>query len=84
MRKYTIGASLLDIDDPSIEIGRLKDPLIVPNPDEREGYVPNVVYSCGSVIHNGELILPYGLSDHSSGFATVNLRTLLDRLKNGG
>lgn len=84
MRKYTIGASLLDIDDPSIEIGRLKDPLIVPNPDEREGYVPNVVYSCGSVIHNGELILPYGLSDHSSGFATVNLRTLLDRLKSGG
>jgi predicted GH43/DUF377 family glycosyl hydrolase len=84
MRRYSIGASLLDIDNPQIEIGRLKDPLIMPNPDEREGYVPNVVYSCGSVIHNGELILPYGLSDHSSGFATVNLRTLLDRLKNGG
>lgn len=84
MRKYSIGASLLDIDDPQKEIGRLKDPLIVPNPDEREGYVPNVVYSCGSVVHNGELILPYGLSDHSSGFATVNLKTLLDRLRNGG
>ncbi|MEL1245533.1 glycoside hydrolase family 130 protein [Flavobacterium sp. DGU11] len=84
MRRYTIGASLLDINDPSIELGRLRDPLIVPNPDEREGYVPNVVYSCGSVIHNGELILPYGLSDHSSGFATVNLKTLLDRLRNGG
>jgi len=84
MRRYSIGASLLDIDDPSIEIGRLKDPLIVPNPDEREGYVPNVVYSCGSIIHNGELILPYGLSDHSSGFATVSLQTLLDRLRNGG
>ncbi len=84
MRRYTIGASLLDIHDPSIEIGRLRDPLIVPNPDEREGYVPNVVYSCGSVIHNGELILPYGHSDHSSGFATVNIRTLLDRLRNGG
>jgi len=84
MRKYSIGASLLDIDDPSKEIGRLKDPLIMPNPDEREGYVPNVVYSCGSIIHNGELILPYGLSDHSSGFATVNLQTLLDRLRNGG
>lgn len=84
MRRYSIGASLLDIDDPSIEIGRLKDPLIVPNPDEREGYVPNVVYSCGSIIHNGELVLPYGLSDHSSGFATVNLKTLLDRLKSGG
>ncbi|KGO93252.1 glycoside hydrolase family 130 protein [Flavobacterium subsaxonicum] len=84
MRRYSIGASLLDINDPSIEIGRLKDPLIVPNPDEREGYVPNVVYSCGSIIHNDELILPYGLSDHSSGFATVKLQVLLDRLKTGG
>ncbi|OYQ35706.1 glycosidase [Flavobacterium cyanobacteriorum] len=84
MRKYSIGASLLDIDNPEKEIGRLKDPLIVPNPDEREGYVPNVVYSCGSIIHNGELIIPYGLSDHSSSFATVNLRTLLDRLRSGG
>lgn len=84
MRKYSIGASLLDLDNPEKEIGRLRDPLIVPNPDEREGYVPNVVYSCGSVIHNGELILPYGLSDHSSGFATVNLKTLLDRLRHGG
>ncbi len=84
MRKYTIGASLLDIDNPEVEIGRLKDPLIVPNPDEREGYVPNVVYSCGSIVHNGELILPYGHSDHSSGFATVNLKMLLDRLRNGG
>jgi predicted GH43/DUF377 family glycosyl hydrolase len=84
MRKYSIGASLLDINDPSIEIGRLKDPLIIPNPDEREGYVPNVVYSCGSIIHNDDLIIPYGLSDHSSGFATVKLQTLLDRLKSGG
>ena len=84
MRRYTISASLLDINDPSKEIGRLKDPLIIPNTDEREGYVPNVVYSCGSIIHNGELILPYGHSDHSSGFATVNLKTLLDRLKSGG
>jgi predicted GH43/DUF377 family glycosyl hydrolase len=84
MRRYCIGASLLDINNPQIEIGRLKDPLIAPNPDEREGYVPNVVYSCGSIIHNDELIIPYGLSDHSSGFATVNLKTLLDRLKSGG
>lgn len=84
MRKYSIGASLLDIDNPEKEIGRLKNPLIVPNPDEREGYVPNVVYSCGSIIHNGELILPYGHSDHSSGFATVNLKMLLDRLRHGG
>lgn len=84
MRHYSISASLLDLEDPSIEIGRLKDPLIMPNNEEREGYVPNVVYSCGSIIHNNELIIPYGLSDHSSGFATVNLKLLLDRLKNGG
>ena len=56
----------------------------MPNTDEREGYVPNVVYSCGSIIHNDELIIPYGHSDHSSGFASVNLKTLLDRLKSGG
>jgi len=84
MRRYCIGASLLDLNDPSIEIGRLKDPLIIPNPDEREGYVPNVVYSCGSIVHGEDLIIPYGLSDHSSGFATVKLQTLLDRLKAGG
>jgi predicted GH43/DUF377 family glycosyl hydrolase len=84
MRRYSIGASLLDINNPEKEIGRLKEPLIMPNPDEREGYVPNVVYSCGSIIHNGELVIPYGLSDHSSGFATVNLKTLLERLMQGG
>ena len=84
MRHYSISASLLDLNDPSIEIGRLKDPLIMPNNEEREGYVPNVVYSCGSIVHNDELIVPYGLSDHSSGFATVNLKLLLDRLKSGG
>ncbi|HEU0136502.1 MAG TPA: glycoside hydrolase family 130 protein [Flavobacterium sp.] len=83
MRRYCIGASLLDINDPSKEIGRLHEPLIMPNPDEREGYVPNVVYSCGSIVHNGELIIPYGLSDHNSGFASVNLETLLDKLING-
>lgn len=83
MRHYSISASLLDLDDPSKEIGRLQDPLIMPNNEEREGYVPNVVYSCGSIIHNDELIIPYGLSDHSSGFATVNLKLLLDRLTNG-
>ncbi len=84
MRRYSISATLLDLNNPEIEIGRLAEPLIIPNPDEREGYVPNVVYSCGSIIHNGELIIPYGLSDHSSSFATVNLALLLDRLKNGG
>lgn len=82
MRKYCLGVSLLDLDDPSVEIGRLKEPILIANKDEREGYVPNVVYSCGSIINNGELIIPYGLSDYSSSFMTVNLNALLDRLKN--
>jgi predicted GH43/DUF377 family glycosyl hydrolase len=80
MRRYCLGASLLKLDDPSVEIGRLKEPLLVPNHDEREGYVPNVVYSCGSIINNGKLIIPYGLSDYSSSFATVDLNELLDRI----
>ena len=84
MRTYSIGASLLDLENPEREIGRLREPLLMPSSEEREGYVPNVVYSCGSIIHNGELILPYGLSDHSSGFATVKLDLLLEKLKAGG
>lgn len=80
MRRYSLGISLLALDDPSKEIGRLKEPLLIANTDEREGYVPNVVYSCGSIINNGELIIPYGLSDYSSSFMTVNLQDLLDRL----
>ena len=80
MRRYCLGASLLKLDDPSVEIGRLKEPLLVPNQNEREGYVPNVVYSCGSIVNNGKLIIPYGLSDYSSSFATVDLNTLLDRI----
>jgi len=80
MRRYCLGASLLDLNDPSVELGRLNEPLLMPNPDEREGYVPNVLYSCGSMIHNEELILPYGLSDYCSSFATVNLKRLLERI----
>lgn len=80
MRKYCLGATLLKLDDPSVEIGRLREPLLSPNHDEREGYVPNVVYSCGGIILNGKLILPYGLSDNSSSFAIVDLNTLLDRV----
>ena len=80
MRRYCLGASLLKLDDPSIEIGRLKEPLLIPNQNEREGYVPNVVYSCGSIVNNGKLIIPYGLSDYSSSFATVDLNTLLERI----
>lgn len=82
MRRYCISCALLDLENPEIEIGRLKEPLIIPNPDEREGYVPNVVYSCGAIVHNEEIIIPYGLSDHSSGFASVNLNLLLNKLKN--
>jgi predicted GH43/DUF377 family glycosyl hydrolase len=81
MRRYCLGATLLDLEDPSIEIGRLSEPLVIPNKDEREGYVPNVLYSCGSIIHNGELIIPYGLSDYCSSFASVNLDLLLHKLK---
>jgi predicted GH43/DUF377 family glycosyl hydrolase len=77
MRKYCIGAFLLDRDDPSKVIGRLREPLLKPNENEREGYVPNVVYTCGALLHNGELIIPYGLADHATGFATVPLDELL-------
>ena len=77
MRKYCIGAFLLDLHDPSKVIGRLRDPLLKPNENEREGYVPNVVYSCGALLHNGELIIPYGLADHATGFATVPLQQVL-------
>jgi predicted GH43/DUF377 family glycosyl hydrolase len=84
MRRYVLGASLLKLDDPAVEIGRLKEPLIIPNSDEREGYVPNVLYSCGSIIHNGKLIIPYGISDSSTGFAEVDLSDLLNKLKEDG
>jgi predicted GH43/DUF377 family glycosyl hydrolase len=81
MRRYCLGASLLDLDDPSKEIGRLKEPLLAPLEGEREGYVPNVVYSCGSIIHNNSLILPYAVSDYSSTYGVVDLEELLDALK---
>jgi len=82
MREYTLGASLYDLNNPEIEIGRLSSPLMVPNEVEREGYVPNVIYSCGSMIHNDDLVIPYAMSDHSSSYATVNLKDLLAVLKN--
>ena len=77
MRQYSIGAFLLDREDPAKVIGRLREPLLKPNENEREGYVPNVVYTCGALVHNGELIIPYGLADHSTGFATVPLAEVL-------
>jgi predicted GH43/DUF377 family glycosyl hydrolase len=80
MRRYCLGACLLKLEDPTVELGRLKEPLLIPNEDEREGYVPNVVYSCGSIIHDGKLVIPYGLSDYSSSFVTVDLNDLLERI----
>ncbi len=80
MRRYCLGASLLDKDDPSIELGRLKEPLLIPSKEEREGYVPNVVYSCGGLIHNDEVIIPYAMSDYASSFVTVPLEQLLDKI----
>jgi len=80
MRRYCIGATLLDRDDPAKLIGRLEHPLIVPTSDERSGYVPNVVYSCGGLAHNGLLVIPYGISDAATGFATVALDELLAKL----
>lgn len=77
LRRYCIGAFLLDRDNPSKVIGRLHEPLLQPNQNEREGYVPNVVYTCGALLHNGELIIPYGLADHATGFATVPLDDVL-------
>ena len=84
MREYTLGASLYELENPEKLIGRLSSPLMMPNETEREGYVPNVIYSCGSIVHNNDLIIPYAMSDHSSTYATCDLRELLDVLKSSG
>jgi predicted GH43/DUF377 family glycosyl hydrolase len=81
MRKYSIGAILLDLENPKKIIARLEEPLLEPNEEEREGYVPNVVYSCGSLIHRNTLILPYAMSDITSGVATVNVDELISCMK---
>jgi predicted GH43/DUF377 family glycosyl hydrolase len=80
MRQYAIGAILLDLNDPTKVIGSLREPLLEPNEEERDGYVPNVVYSCGSMIAADRLILPYGFSDSGAGIATVDLGSLLTEL----
>ena len=77
MRKYCIGAFLLDREDPGKVIGRLREPMIKPSQSEREGYVPNVVYTCGALLHKGKLVIPYGLADHATGFATVPVDEVL-------
>jgi predicted GH43/DUF377 family glycosyl hydrolase len=80
MRQYCIGAILLDLERPNRVIGKLRDPLLVPNPEEREGYVPNVVYSCGALIHHDELIIPYAMSDRASTIAMIAVNDLLSAL----
>ena len=83
MRTYSIGAVLLDLEDPVRIIGQLREPLLSPAPDEQDGYVPNVLYSCGSLVHAGNLILPYGIGDSAVGMATMSLPVLLDDLVAG-
>ncbi|MEO3761651.1 glycoside hydrolase family 130 protein [Mycobacterium sp. B14F4] len=81
MRTYRIGALLLDLEEPSRVVGQLRQPLLSPTADEQDGYVPNVVYSCGALVHHGTLVLPYGIGDAAIGFATVPLEALLAELK---
>ncbi len=82
MRRYCLGAALLDLDDPTRVIGRLREPLLCPEENEREGYVPNVVYSCGSLIHGGSVILPYAKSDHATLVASIPLDAILQAMGN--
>jgi predicted GH43/DUF377 family glycosyl hydrolase len=77
VRKYSIGAALLDKSDPSKVLARSREPLLRPEPSEREGYVPNVVYTCGAMRHADQIILPYAVSDTFSNFATIKISTLL-------
>jgi predicted GH43/DUF377 family glycosyl hydrolase len=81
MRRYCIAAFLLDRDDPTKVIGRLREPLLKPDAAERDGYVPNVVYSCGSLVHHGQLIIPYAMSDYAATFATLPLDEVLKAME---
>ena len=81
VRKYSIGAALLDKNDPFKVLARSREPLLRPEPSEREGYVPNVVYTCGAMRHNDQIILPYAVSDTFSNFATVKISTLLNAMQ---
>ncbi len=80
VRKYSIGAALLDKRDPSKVLARSREPLLRPEPSEREGYVPNVVYTCGAMRHNDQIILPYAVSDTFSNFATIKISALLQAM----
>jgi len=81
MRRYVLGALLLDLDDPSKVVGQLREPLLEPEESEREGYVPNVVYSCGGLVNGHDLVLPYGLSDGAVGVAIIAIPELLTELQ---
>jgi predicted GH43/DUF377 family glycosyl hydrolase len=81
MRQYCIGAILLDLENPAKIIARLEEPLLSPHEEEREGYVPNVVYSCGAIIHNEELVIPYAMADVMSGIATVGVKELINAME---
>jgi predicted GH43/DUF377 family glycosyl hydrolase len=82
MRKYCIGALLLDLQNPFQVIGRLNEPLLQPADDQTNGYVPNVVYTCGALVHGGRLILPYGLNDTVTKIVTIELESLVAALLN--
>lgn len=84
VRRYSLGAMLLDLDEPNRVLGDLDGPLLTPNEEERVGYVPNVVYTCGALIHEGTLVLPYGCSDSSIRFATFAVDDLVSRMSPGG
>ena len=81
VRKYSIGAVLLDKEDPSKVLARSREPLVRPDMSEREGYVPNVVYTCGAMRHNDQIILPYAVSDTFSNFATIKIAALMQAME---
>ena len=81
VRKYSIGAALLDKNDPSKVLARLREPLLRPDPSEREGYVPNVVYTCGAMRHHDRIIFPYAVSDSFCNFATIEVAALLKAME---
>jgi predicted GH43/DUF377 family glycosyl hydrolase len=81
MRQYCVGATLLDLEDPRRVIGQTREPLLVPSGKERVGYVPNVVYSCGGMLHGGKLVLPYAMSDMATSIALIQLDELLASLR---
>jgi len=81
MRTYSLGIELLDLDDPARVISRINEPILVPNEHDRDGYVPNVIYSCGAMIFQDELFIPYASADERCGIATLSLSGLMARLR---